>query len=90
MWAPGLSRGKESFFLKFLYTSQFEHAAKSNGVMSVALIEATLIVALMECDKIGGLAKEIDLLKDRLSTNCQASWADSYQGNQKSPSKNHD
>ena len=39
MWPPGLSRGQQSLFLKFLYTSGFEHAAKSNEGMIVALIK---------------------------------------------------
>ena len=88
MCPPGLrlSRGQQSFLLKFLYASLFEHAAKSNEGIIVAFI-AKIIVALNECYNIGGLANEMDLLKD-LDTlafhNCKANLADCYQGKQKS------
>ena len=38
VWPPGLSKGQQSLFLKFIHTSQFEHAAKSIEGMTFALI----------------------------------------------------
>ena len=64
MWPQGLSLGQQSLCLKFYHISRFEQATKSRKGWLLPLLRETKFVALIERDNIGGLAKEIDLLKD--------------------------